>query len=223
MSGAPARLPASKIIETGRVMAERQLRQSALAHLGLEARALEAPAEAGISMCERGFRDQLALRGNVGDKAFVAAVEQVLGVAPPAQANTVATHRGITLLWLGPDEWLVTLPDGRGAKALAALEEALAGQHFLVSDVSCSRTVIGLAGEHARDVLSKGCSLDLHPREFGPGRCAQSVLARCHMLLHQLDDTPTYDVYVHRSFADYAWTWLEDAGAEYGVAVAGAG
>jgi sarcosine oxidase subunit gamma len=32
-------------------------------------------------------------------------------------------------------------------------------------------------------------------------------------------DTPAYDLYVHRSFADYLWRWLEDAAKEYGVAI----
>jgi sarcosine oxidase gamma subunit len=30
---------------------------------------------------------------------------------------------------------------------------------------------------------------------------------------------PAFDIYVPRSFADYLWAWLEDAGREYGVAV----
>ena len=41
------------------------------------------------------------------------------------------------------------------------------------------------------------------------------------MLLHQLDDSPSYDVYVHRSFAVYAWRWLCDGAGEYGLAVQG--
>jgi sarcosine oxidase gamma subunit len=39
------------------------------------------------------------------------------------------------------------------------------------------------------------------------------------MLLHQLDDGPGYDIYVHRSFAIYAWSWLADASREYGLSV----
>ena len=70
-----------------------------------------------------------------------------------------------------------------------------------------------------RDVLRKGTSIDLHPKAFGPGQCAQTGIARCHMLLHQTSDEPAYDIYVHRSFADYLWRWLEDAAREYGVAV----
>ena len=48
---------------------------------------------------------------------------------------------------------------------------------------------------------------------------AQSKFARCHVLLHQTDDAPAYDLYVQRSFARYLWSWLEDAAAEFGVSV----
>ena len=30
---------------------------------------------------------------------------------------------------------------------------------------------------------------------------------------------PVFEVYVLRSFAEYLWAWLEDAGREYGVSV----
>ncbi len=32
-------------------------------------------------------------------------------------------------------------------------------------------------------------------------------------------DGPAFEVYVLRSFAEYLWTWIEDAGQEYGVTV----
>ena len=72
-------------------------------------------------------------------------------------------------------------------------------------------------------MLAKGCPLDLHPRAFTPGSCAQSLLAKADVLIHlRADDPrhgPTFDLYVARSFAHYLWAWLEDAGREYGVQV----
>ncbi len=201
-------------------MAEPYLRQSPLAGRRLEARALAAPADAGVILSERPYRGQLALRGGAGNTAFVDALQSVLGVGPPAEPNTSIRHRGTSLLWLGPDEWLAVLAGGRETRVQNALLQALADQHAAVVDVSHARGVIGLGGPHARDVLRKGCSIDLHPRRFSAGRCIATGLARCHVLLHQLDDAPSYDLYVHRSFVDYAWSWLEDAGREYGVGVA---
>ena len=116
---------------------------------------------------------------------------------------------------------MVGPPGSEGAIAEGLLG-ALEGQHAAITDVTEGRTVIGLAGRNARDVLMKGCPLDVHRREFKPGDCAQSVLAKATIILHQTaeaDGGPAYDIYVERSFADYLWTWLEDAALEYGLAV----
>ncbi len=183
---------------------------SALSPLRLQARSASAVG-APVTLCERLFRGQLVLRGDGAREAFARSVEQTLGVALPLVPNSVSGNEARTVLWLGPDEWLLVVTDGEEIEVGRALHAALGEQHFALTDVSDSRTVIGFTGTQAREVLMKGCSLDLHPRAFGPGRCAQTRLARAHMLLHQLDEVPSYDVYVHRSFANYVWRWLEDA------------
>ena len=73
--------------------------------------------------------------------------------------------------------------------------------------------------EVARDLLAKGCTLDLHPRAFKVGACAQTGLARAGAILHLVDEAPTFEITILRSFADYMWVWLADAAEEYGVAL----
>jgi len=48
-------------------------------------------------------------------------------------------------------------------------------------------------------------------RAMKPGDCAQTVLARTAIILHQVDDRPCYDLYPRRSFAPYLAAWLRDA------------
>ena len=40
------------------------------------------------------------------------------------------------------------------------------------------------------------------------------------MLIHQPSAAPAFEIYILRSFAQYAWAWLEDAGQEFGVRIA---
>ena len=96
---------------------------------------------------------------------------------------------------------------------------ALAGQTYALTELGDSRCCITLAGPRARDLLVKGCPLDLHPRAFGAGRCAQSLIAKAGVTLYQVSDEPAYQIYVLRSFAEYLWLWLEDGAREYGLAV----
>lgn len=206
-------------------MPETYQRQGVLDHLHLDARAIDRPGDepgdAGVVLCERRFRAKINLRGKP-TKKFLEAAASALGLEPPKTPNTTASGGALTALWLGPDEWLVVGPPDREGYIADVLRAALEGQHCAVTDVTEGRTVIGLAGRHARDVLMKGCPLDLHPREFKAGDCAQSTCGKATIFLHQTADSdtgPTYDIYVERSFADYLWSWLEDASLEYGLAV----
>lgn len=204
-------------------MAERYRRHGALAHLGLEARATAAVPHAQVMLGECAMRGLFVLRGDAGASEFRSAVSAVLGIAPVVEPLTSARKRDLSILWLGPDEWLVVTPDRRAARIERALRDALEGQHAGLTDVSHSRTILALSGPEARAVLAKGCPVDFHPRVFEPGRCAQSRLAKCQVLIHHTSPAPTFEIYVSRSFAQYAWTWLEDAAREFAVRIIPAG
>jgi sarcosine oxidase, subunit gamma len=178
----------------------------------------------GIRLCERQALGKIDLRGDAHDRAFMAAVGRVLDLLLPSEPCTSATKARIGALWLGPDEWLVTCPAPEAAALAGSLRDALADIHAAITEVTDGRVAFRIAGPSARDVLAKGCPLDLHPRAFPPGSCAQSLLAKADVLIHLLDDDPercpSFDLYVARSFAHYMWMWLEDAGREYGVQIA---
>lgn len=200
-------------------MVETYLRQSALAHLGLEGRAPADETEAPVRMHERVLPAAVNLRGDSDDPDFLEAVTLAAGLDLPLAPNSVKGDEGRAALWLGPDEWLLLHHDGEpGAEnhLAAKLREALAGRHSAVTEVGESLACIRIAGPRAADVIAKGCPLDLHPGVFGgPGRCAQSHLAKTAVTLHQVSEEPAFDVYTRRSFSDYLWHWLSDAAREY--------
>ena len=172
---------------------------------------------------ERQRLGKIDLRGDPHDRAFMAAAGRVLDLLLPTEPSTSAVKDQISALWLGPDQWLLTCPTQDAPGLIEMLRAALADVHSAITDVSDGRVAFRVAGPSARDVLAKGTPLDLHPRAFGPGSCAQSLLAKASVLIHLVDDEPergpSFDVYVARSFAHYLWTWLEDAGREYGVLI----
>jgi sarcosine oxidase, subunit gamma len=177
----------------------------------------------GVRLRERQGLGKIDLRGDAHDRAFMAAVGRVLDLLLPTEPCTAAAKGQIGALWLGPDQWLLTCPASDVAGLIGALRAALADAHAAITDLSDGRVALRVAGPSARDVLAKGTPLDLHPRAFPPGRCAGTLLAKATVLIHLLDDDPargaSFDVYVARSFAQYLWIWLEDAGREYGVAI----
>ena len=179
------------------------------------------PDEAGVQLAERPFLGHLNLRGEPTDERFLEGAAKVLGMALPLEPNTVSQGEGTTVLWLGPDEWLAMTPPNQESGTVDALEKELYGLHTAVTDVTGGQTVITIGGPHARNTLAKGCSLDLHPRVFGPGQCAQTLVAKAGVTIVQTNDPPSYDLIVRRSFADHVARWLQDAAQEYGVMVVG--
>jgi sarcosine oxidase subunit gamma len=180
----------------------------------------------GIRLAERSDLGKIDLRGDPGDRAFMSAVGRCLELVLPAEPVTTASKGGLTAIWLGPDEWLVTCPRDDVPGHVQALRDASRDVHAAITDTSDGRVAFRLSGPSARDVLAEGCPLDLEPSAFRSGMAAQSLLAKASVLIHLIDDEPaagpTFDVYVGRSFAHYVFAWLEDAGREYGVQVGAA-
>ncbi len=178
----------------------------------------------GVTVIERPFFGYVNLRGDVNDASFMDAINRVLGVALPSSPGSLVETDDLTVCWMGPDEWIAIVRPHSEAEIIAALRESVAGLHASVTDATGGYTMVNLAGRHARDLLNKGCPLDLHPRAFAPGQCAQTNLAKTAILLiprNNNSDLQSFDVVVRRSFADYLALWLEDSGREYGFAIGG--
>jgi sarcosine oxidase subunit gamma len=142
-------------------------------------------------------------------------VARHLGVDLPTAPSTYAETDSVRVIWLGPDEWLVTSPFRTPRELEAGLRDAVAGRGAVV-DVSGQRTTLWLTGADARDVLSGGCAIDLHPTAFRRGAAAQTSLGLTGVVLVALDDTATsYEILVRSSFAPYLASWLLDAAAEH--------
>lgn len=150
------------------------------------------------------------------------AAEEVLGVPLPTAASSWASTAPAaggepgTVVWLGPDEWLVLADEPRPEALEERLRAALVPAGGSAVDVSAQRLLLRLRGPHARDVLAAGCSLDTHPAVFGAGSSAQTLLGQAGVvLLSRSDAGDDYEVLVRSSFARYLADWLLDAFVEH--------
>jgi sarcosine oxidase subunit gamma len=173
---------------------------------------------AGLRVAQGAARACIDLRGDPRDARFVRAVESIVDLRVPVAPGSCAAGLLAQALWLGPDQWLIVTAVQEGASLSASLRASLRGIASAVTDVSCARIVYAVGGTCARDLLAKGCPLDLHERAFPAGRCAQTLLAKLPVLIHRGAAEPAFDLYIGRSYADYAWDWLRSAAAEYGAA-----
>ena len=182
-------------------MSERHTRAAVLARL-------IDPSIAGLG--ERAQIRQLNLRGDPEDARFAAAVRGATGLELPRTPNTLSRTETSQLAWLGPDEWLLSLPAGTQPALLARLREATTGLHAAVTDLGDSYAIVVLDCADAAEILSCDCPLDFHPRAFAVGTCAQSLVGKANALIVR-EAEQRFAVTVRRSFAPYAYALLRHA------------
>ena len=161
----------------------------------------------------------------------VAALAQVHGAPAPDQLGSMLSGHGFSgaperlrcwrgdrmhLLWNGPRQYLAVSTRHRGPALAAFLAAELSPAGAATVDLSHARTVLRLEGAMCRDVLAKGCPLDLDT--MTPGDCAPSVVSHFSVLLH-CDGDDAFELYVTRSFAVAFLDWVLRAGAEFGIDV----
>jgi sarcosine oxidase, subunit gamma len=167
----------------------------------------EAPQGLSIDLREITDRGMIDLRGHANDKKFMAAAKKVLGLDLPKAPRTSVSWGDVKALWLSIDQWLILCSRAKAVELTAALKSELGSIHSLIVDVSDMRAVLRLDGEGVREVLLKGSSLDLLDENYGAGTVRRMRYAEIAALLHVVEDT-LFDIYVFRSYADYAWEFL---------------
>ncbi|HVN44796.1 MAG TPA: sarcosine oxidase subunit gamma family protein [Steroidobacteraceae bacterium] len=136
------------------------------------------------------------------------------GLALPA-TGWLAITRETLLLCVRPERWLLlTAPAPPGA-ALAAWRPACAGCAAAI-ELTAGLTALHLAGPAVREVLARGCRLDLHPEVFVPGSAAATTMAQVSVTLGALPGgwlllTPS-------STAQHLREWLAATARPFGFA-----
>ncbi|TGP18854.1 MULTISPECIES: sarcosine oxidase subunit gamma family protein [unclassified Mesorhizobium] len=158
----------------------------------------------------------MARRGRAAETAKAA--KKLFGIEPP-RAPGAAVARNATLIWSGPDQFIVfsaRQPDGQFAK----VSKAFAGIASL-SDQSDGRCLIRIGGPRARQALAKFCSLDLDDKAFPLGAAATTSIDHTAMNIWRgadgTDGHAVFNMLVFTSFADSLWHTVLDSSLEYGV------
>lgn len=168
----------------------------------------------GLSLQENALATHLVIRGNATDSSFAQGVAKATGLALPSNLQS-QTNGGWTLRWIAPDEWLLTGPGESAFTMETALRDNLSG-HYAVINVSGGQTLVQLSGANARTVLMKSCPYDVHHHNFPVGKVVSTIFAKSQAVISRTGDD-AWELIVRRSFADYIWRWLVDAGREFGL------
>ena len=157
------------------------------------------------------------VQGDASRADFTDQVSRQFSIALPIVANTTTRNDALVAFWLGPRSWLL-FAESAGSPLAHFIENrnALNTAGGALFDLSASRVAYRIAGDRATHVLATGCPLDLHPRTFRAGDCAQSVFGRVNALLYKTDEAPSFVIMVACSFARDVWQALGFSATQYG-------
>jgi sarcosine oxidase subunit gamma len=136
------------------------------------------------------------------------------GWALPPLGRVSAAASGLALA-VRPARWLMVLaPQAPGTSAVRW--QGLLGTSGAVVELSAGLTAFLLAGASAREVLRRGCRLDLDPEVFTQGCAAATQMAQVAVTLAALPAglllmTPA-------STARHVREWLGEVGRPFGIA-----
>ncbi len=153
-------------------------------------------------------RGMITIRGDLASSSIHAVVKMATGfTCPGPRAAEVNGEYGVA--WMSPDELLLMLPASDLRSILSRLEDAVAGDHALIADVTGARAIFQIAGPHARDVLAKLVPVDLSPAVFGPGMARRTRMAQAAAAFWMNGEA--IELVCFSSVADYAFELLSNA------------
>ena len=156
---------------------------------------------------ELGLSGMITLRGDLESKEMAKAIKDATGAKVPATRKVSFGDKG-SVVWMSPDELLVLVDYAATGEAKAALEAALAGQHFLAEVVSDARAHFRISGDAAYEALAKVMPVDFSTFEAGDFR--RSRLSQVAAAVWKTE-TGDFELVCFRSVAQYVFDVLRTA------------
>ena len=130
----------------------------------------------------------------------------------PLESLKVSSNTETRILWSGPGVWLVA----SSKKNIANLiKDKCSSQNFAVTNISHSRAVIQIYGNNAKEILKKGCPLNIN--ELKKNNCAGTVFHGVTIVIDCIDDNPDkFNLLTLRSFGESFYHSVSDAALEDG-------
>lgn len=158
-------------------------------------------------------------------KVLVQASENgaVAGALGVRSGRAARDPHGTLVTGSGPGEWTLFAPTGTALEVAGRVEAAADGERMSVVDVTHGRALMRVTGERTTDLLSKVCGIDLSDDVTPDGAAFRSSVARLvtDVVRDDQDGVRSYLLHCERSYGQYLFDSLLDAGEELGVEVEG--
>ena len=130
----------------------------------------------------------------------------------PEATMLVNSNKDTRILWCGPSNWLLV---STKKDILSSVQKICDDKNFAVTDLSHSRAIIELKGSNSKEVLKKGCPINLN--EFKVNNCANSIFHGITITIDMISNDPeTFRIFALRSFGESLYHSITDACLEDG-------
>lgn len=146
-----------------------------------------------------------ARRGMLG--ALNDAARAAFGVEFPMTPRALDA-RGMTIIWAGPEQWLLVEPAAKGVDPSVQHAKTFEGFASVV-DVSDSRTIFQMAAPRPSDALVRSMGIDFEDTSFKPGDVAITHVSHLGVMLWRLPDGRGYEFACARTYAKDFRNWLD--------------
>ena len=137
---------------------------------------------------------------------------QIEGLGFPIENSKVESNKETRILWSAPRTWFVI---SKKENIINNIKEKCTDENFAITDISHSRAVIQIKGLQAREILKKGCPLNIN--EFKTNNCAGTVFHGISIVVDLIDNNPdTFNLLTLRSFGESFYHHVTDAALESG-------
>mgnify|MGYP001212651071 FL=1 len=167
----------------------------------------------GVTIEELSLSGKINIRGKSSDKEFMKNIGSALNLVLPIEPNVRIFNNNISIMWLGPNEWLVIAPENEKDGIISLLKSNLNPQKTAITDVSFNRTILRLEGEKVFTLLSKFLVANLEKILKTNFSVAQSIFIKIPVLFvrNNTDEEPTsLDLHLNRSHTKYVYELLVD-------------
>ena len=167
----------------------------------------------GVTIEELSLTGKINIRGKSSDKEFMKNIGSALNLVLPIEPNVRIFNNNISIMWLGPNEWLVITPENEKDGIISLLKSNLNPQKTAITDVSFNRVVLRLEGEKVFTLLSKFLVANLEKILKTNFSVAQTIFIKIPVLFvrNNTDEEPTsLDLHLNRSHTKYVYELLVD-------------
>ena len=132
----------------------------------------------------------------------------------PLESPKVTTNKETRILWNAPRTWLII---SSKKNIVSSIKDKCDNENFADTDISHSRGVILIKGLQAKEVLKKGCPININ--EIQVNNCAGTIFNGITIVVDCVNNNPdTFNLLALRSFGETFYHHITDAALEFGYA-----